>query len=157
MFSMRKVSREPGRKGCERERVLEGSLGIYRRESLDWGRVALPWHRSLAIQQWPLHGIPRLWDLYIEKDAWLVEWNPLKFAIFKFRVGVGFHSVVVWSRWCRTASSWPLKELREVESGESPFLLLCLPRRFPPLNCGCFHSQPGVGLLHRLWLMLLRA
>ena len=32
---MRKVSREPGRKGCERERVLEGSLGIYRRESLD--------------------------------------------------------------------------------------------------------------------------
>ena len=42
---------------------------------------------------------------YIEKDAWLVEWNPLKFAIFKFRVGVGFHSIVVWSRWCRTASS----------------------------------------------------
>ena len=128
----------------ERGWVLEGSLRVYRKRSSDWGRVALPWHRSLAIQPWPLHGFPHLWDLHTEKDAWLVEWNPLKFAIFKFRVGVGFHSVVVWSRWCRTASSWPLKELR-VESSDSPFLLL------PASHAGSLSLTVDASVASRVW------
>lgn len=46
-----------------------------------------------------------IYRIFIEEDVWLIEWNLLKFATFKFKIGVGFHSVVVWSRWCRTASS----------------------------------------------------
>lgn len=66
-----------------------------------------------------------------EDQSSFTEWDDLKRAIFKFRIRISFHSVVL-SRGCRISSSWRLKELLSVQS--SPFLHLHTSHTVPP---GC--------------------